>query len=136
MGKGFGLFCFLWLFLISYCHAQKQNNIWYFGNGEGLDFNSDIPTALTDGQLSTPEGSASIADRYGKLLFYSDGNIIWDRRHKYMDNGQGLSGSTSATQPAVILPLPGDTNQYYIFTHGVPSIVDGDDLVPDNDEDD
>ena len=31
--------------------AQNQGNIWYFGEGVGLDFNSGSPEVLTDGQV-------------------------------------------------------------------------------------
>jgi len=56
--------------------AGKQGNIWYFGEGSGLDFNTlsgGHPTELTDGIISTVEGVATISDGDGKLLFYTDG---------------------------------------------------------------
>jgi hypothetical protein len=33
--------------------AQRQNNIWYFGNGAGLDFNSGKPIPLKEDKLFT-----------------------------------------------------------------------------------
>ena len=56
--------------------AGKQGNIWYFGEGSGLDFNTlsgGHPTELTNGIISTREGVATISDGDGNLLFYTDG---------------------------------------------------------------
>jgi len=97
-------------------YAQKEANIWYFGNAAGMDFNSGAPVALTNGQLFTTEGSASIADAGGNLLFYTEGVSVYNRNHVVMPNGSGLLGGTSASQSAIILPLPGSSTQYYIFT--------------------
>ncbi len=112
--------------------AQGQNNIWYFGNNAGITFNTSPPTALTDGQLVTGEGCAAICDHAGNLLFYTDGNTVYNRNHVVMVNGSGLFGQYSSTQSAIIVPLPGSMTVYYIFTldafanaHGVCySIVD------------
>jgi hypothetical protein len=34
-----------------------------------------------------------------------------------MPNGGGLSGNTSANSPAVVIPVPGQPDQYYIITN-------------------
>ena len=96
--------------------AQNEANIWYFGNNAGLDFNSGNPVALTDGQMATQEGCASIANSSGQLQFYTDGSTVWNRNHAIMSNGTGLNGSFSSTQSAIIVPNPNSTNIYYIFT--------------------
>ena len=96
--------------------AQKEGNIWYFGYNAGIDFNKGAPVARTDGQLNTLEGCATISDHNGNLLFYTDGVQVWDRRHKVMLGGGYLWGDPSSTQSAIIVPMPGDTSQYYIFT--------------------
>ena len=96
--------------------SQKQGNIWYFGNKAGLDFNTETPVELTDGQINTFEGCASMCDKNGHLLFYTDGISVWNRRHTKMPNGTGLAGNSTSTQSGVIVPLIGDTNIYYIFT--------------------
>lgn len=49
--------------------AQKEAANWYFRNNTGLDFNSESPVALTNGQLDTAEGCASISDENENLLF-------------------------------------------------------------------
>jgi len=96
--------------------AQKEANIWYFGRNAGIDFNSGAPVALTNGMLSTVEASATISDKNtGNLLFYTDGNTVFDKNHSQMPNGFGLAGDLSSTQ-SIIVPWPGNANKYYIFT--------------------
>ncbi|MDB5035117.1 MAG: hypothetical protein JWQ98_2358 [Chlorobi bacterium] len=91
--------------------------IWCFGDFAGLDFNSGAPVPFVGSKLSTHEGSASVADRHtGGLLFYTDGMTVWNRNHRVMPNGAGLKGYFSTTQSALIVPAPGDTTKYYIFT--------------------
>ena len=71
--------------------ANGEGNIWYFGYGAGLDFNSGSPVALHDGQINQLEGCATIADSDGNLLFYTDGMSVWNCAHGVMPNGTGLS---------------------------------------------
>ena len=96
--------------------SGKEGNIWYFGQNAGLDFNSGNPVALTDGQLNTDEGCATISDKNGDLLFYTDGIIVYNRNHTQMPNGFGLLGHPSSTQSSIIVRKPGSSTIYYIFT--------------------
>jgi len=97
-------------------NTGKEGNIWYFGYGAGLDFNSGSPVPLLDGQLYTLEGCASIADNNGDLLFYTDGMTVYDKNHNIMPNGTGLLGNNSSSQSGVIIRKPGASNLFYIFT--------------------
>ncbi|MGQ7946098.1 T9SS type B sorting domain-containing protein [Flavobacterium sp. WC2509] len=109
------LFIILFFSLGSY--AQKETSIWYFGKKAGLKFQPDgSVVALTDGQLDTLEGCATLADSNGNLLFYTDGITIWNKNHQMMQNGTGLLGHSSATQSATIVPKPGSSNSFYVFT--------------------
>lgn len=110
------LLLFILLSLSLDCIAQGEANIWYFGQNAGLDFNSGSPVALTDGQINTLEGCATISNGAGQLLFYTDGVTVWNKNHQIMPNGTGLFGETSSTQAAIIVPKPNDPNIYYIFT--------------------
>ena len=97
--------------------SQKKNfNIWYFGYNAGIDFNTGSPLSLTNGEIYTREGCASICNDNGKLLFYTDGISIWDRNHNIMPNGINLMGDPSATQSAIIVPAYQQPNIFYIFT--------------------
>ena len=110
-------FTILLLLFTTQAEAQsKRANIWYFGQNAGLDFNSGEPDVLTDGQINTDEGSAVICDENGNLLFYTDGDTIWNRNHEIMPNGTGLKGSFTSTQTALIVPQPGMDRLYYVFT--------------------
>ncbi len=102
--------------LFNFCVAQKEANIWYFGKNAGLDFSSGSPVALNNGQINTYEGVASICDSNGGLLFYTDGEKVWNAQHNLMPNGTGLFGNFSSSQSAIIVPFINDTKRYYIFT--------------------
>jgi len=117
---------FVLLFLLSNLAsvAQKESNIWYFGVNAGLTFNGGAPTALTNGALNTTEGCASVADKNGNILFYTDGRKVWNKIHQQMPNGFGLKGTVSTTQ-CVIVPQPGSKTIYYIFTVDDLAEVDG-----------
>lgn len=110
------LFSAFFIFIFNLCFSQNESNIWYFGENAGVNFNTGVPQPLTDGQLNTNEGCASISDKNGKLLFYTDGVTIWNRNHVVMQNGSGLLGHISSTQAAVIVPQPGNPGAYYVFT--------------------
>ncbi|MBI1781155.1 MAG: gliding motility-associated C-terminal domain-containing protein [Sphingobacteriales bacterium] len=97
-------------------YAQQEANIWYFGHNAGVDFSSGSPKILTDGQINTDEGVASVSDSTGKLLFYTDGSTIWNAKHQVMPNGSGLLGNYSSSQSAIIIPKVGDPIRYYVFT--------------------
>lgn len=109
--------------------AQNQANIWYFGWNAGLDFSSvetsGKPTVLSDGALYTMEGCSVISDETGKLLFYTDGDTVWNRQHQLMPNGTGLHGNQSSTQAALIVPQPDSDRYFYIFTTDAQSRPNG-----------
>lgn len=96
--------------------AQKEANIWYFGYQAGLDFSSGSPVVINNSAMNTAEGSASICDENGNLMFYTNGWEVYNRNHVFMANGTGLMGHFSTTQSALIVPNPVNKNIYYIFT--------------------
>ncbi|HKR06644.1 MAG TPA: T9SS type A sorting domain-containing protein [Bacteroidia bacterium] len=97
-------------------YAQHEADNWYFGQNAGITFSTVPPSDLPGSQLSTNEGSASLSDSAGNLLFYSDGFTIWDRNHNVMPNGSGLNGSSTCSQSALFVPCPGNDSLYYLFT--------------------
>ncbi len=98
------------------CGMSKRGNIWYFGENAGLDFNSGSPVPLTDGQFNNIEGTATVCDENGSLLFYTDGITVWTNDHSIMENGTDLNGHYSSAQCGLSIPKPGSTSEYYIFT--------------------
>lgn len=123
MKKLISLIAFLVLPLFAF--SQGEANIWYFGQNAGLDFNSGSPVALTNGQLNTQEGCATLSNSAGQLLFYTDGITVYNKNHVIMANGNGLMGHPSTTQSATIVPKPGSPNLFYIFTIDVEGGVNG-----------
>ena len=67
---------------------------------------------------NSQEGSAAMSDNNGKLLFYTNGVSVQNRKHEIMVNGSGLEGDLSSTNNAVIVPMPGNDSSYYLFTIG------------------
>jgi len=95
--------------------SQREAANWYFGENAGLNFNTGAPEVLLDGRINTIEGCETFSDSDGNLLFYTDGKTVWNSKHRIMPNGEGLKGSLSTSQAALVVPYPGQ-NLYYIFT--------------------
>jgi hypothetical protein len=105
------------LLLSVFASAQHETDKWYFGVLAGIDFSSGSAVAISGGQVNTPEGSAIMSNAgTGALMFYTDGLSVWDSTHTVMPNGTGLLGASSSTQAALIIPQPGSSTLFYIFT--------------------
>ncbi len=101
--------------------AQGENNIWVIGYGNGIDFNSGPATSITTSVSGSGElvnQSATVCNAAGALLFYTNGKKIWDRNYNVMPNGMlaGVALELAAKQGTVIVPIPNDTNRYYVFS--------------------
>lgn len=103
------IFIFL-CFSCSIALGQLEGTNWYFGRYAGLEFSTGTPQPIYDGQLSTSEGCASVSNKTGGLLFYTDGRFVYDKNHNVMPNGAGLMGDPSSVQSAVVCPKPGTWN--------------------------
>jgi hypothetical protein len=108
-------FSFIIFFSYLSCPVFPQQ-VWYFGNGAGVDFSSGHARPIYNGKLFTLEGCAVACDAKGRLVFYTDGITVWNRLHREMLNGQELKGSQSATQAALIIQQPGLKGRYFLFT--------------------
>jgi gliding motility-associated-like protein len=95
--------------------AQNETNNWYFGKNAGLDFSNGDLIVLENGSMVTPAGCSSISDSNGNLLFYTNGQTVWNKNHQIMVNGQDLAGDIAGMQSAIIIPKPNDSSTYYIF---------------------
>lgn len=114
------------LFLTSSLYAQKQANVWHFGDGNSIDFSSGEPVEVSGSANASYEGSASYCDSLGNILFYSNGggypNIansgnIWNAANQSIYDMQGVEGGGySAMQSSVFIEAPGETGKYYLFT--------------------
>lgn len=93
-----------------------------YGHGAQVDFSGGSPQ--TRGLCRASNNS--ISDGQGNLLFYTNGDNIYDRRHQLMPGGAGLADATDAycqtgflNGPSlnnVLLPAPGQTSLYYVFS--------------------
>lgn len=107
--------------ILIYCNLDAQNKHaynWYFGEYAAINFDTpDLsPQNIFGSQMLQSEGCACISNQQGELLFYTNGQDVWDSTHNIMPNGSGLLGDQSACQSAVVVPHPGDENKYYLFT--------------------
>lgn len=97
-------------------YAQGESDIWYFGDQAGLDFNIGNPLPLTNSAMVSTEGCASVSNSTGQLLFYTNGESVWNKNHLLMPNGASLFGSQTCSQSAIIVPYPGNNQKYFVFT--------------------
>lgn len=106
----------IFILFVQLCFPQGEANNWYFGQNAAITFNGGSPVGLTNSAMVSFEGCSTISDSNGNLLFYSDGISVWNRNHQVMPNGTGLLGNPSSTQSGIIVPQPGNSNLYYIFS--------------------
>jgi hypothetical protein len=112
------------IYILLYCltvvslPSQKEYFNWYFGWKVGFTFNTtdSIPLKLSDSKMGSHGGTASISDSKGNLLFYTNGENVWNRKHEIMPNGSGLHGDLATNQSSLIVPKPGESSKYYLFT--------------------
>jgi gliding motility-associated-like protein len=108
-------------FLTHTTYGQGENNNWRFGSGLGLNFNLGTPVLVTS-NIRSQEGCATASDAAGNLLFYSNGNNVWDATGAVMPNGSGILGNGmgyygtgSASQGVAIVKSISNPDRYYLF---------------------
>ena len=114
--------------------SAQEGTKWFFGGNAGLDFSNNPPTPITDGKVNTPEGTSSIANSKGQLLFYSDGIKIWNKDGDEMTcfetaNCVPLKGSPNSTQSVLIVPQPTCKGCEYLFNVFTTSDINGEKLL-------
>jgi len=118
-------FVFVLILACINAQAQKENNVWVGGDKCGLDFNSGTAVPfLRNETLDINTTDASICDANGNLLFYSNGFRVMNKNMQLMQNGDNLDigdyfdwgyDELSVEDGAVIVPVPGDSDKYYLF---------------------
>ncbi len=105
--------------------SAQYENVWMFGKGAGLDFNSGGPVFVESKIDGFGEACASVCDENGRLLFYTEGSYVWNKNGDTMPNGKELlplrsttnfSVSSSTTQGTIIIPVPKSSHRYYVFS--------------------
>jgi hypothetical protein len=111
--------------------GQKEGNIWLNGTDAGINFNSGIAVPFKANFLDIWRTDASICDSNGNLLFYTNGFRIFNKDYEIMQNGDSLnigdylsSGYNELPVPdgAIILPIPGTLDKYYLIHTEILSI--------------
>ena len=113
------LICFCGLGQQGFSQKLTTTN-WYFGNStNGIKFSRGTAKAEILTNKATDfgtEGSAVATDPVtGNLLFYTDGNFVYDACGEEM--ADDLNSNTAANQPVAICAVPEAKGQYYIFTN-------------------
>ncbi|MEO8146282.1 MAG: hypothetical protein ABI723_01530 [Bacteroidia bacterium] len=117
------------ILLSTIVNAQHRNDIWCFGDSAGIDF-SNINNPMPIHSAVKSRGSCvSICDANSNLLFYGytratlPGNttLLKNRNDTIMLNGDNVVGRGWYME-LVIIPMPGNSDQYYVFSAGVTSI--------------
>lgn len=102
---------------------------WYFGNTpQGVRFSrSDKTATIFTSPAATGTGGGAVANSAvnGDLLFYSDGQTIFDVSNQAMPNGSGLGGNTAGNQAVAVAKVPGQEDQYYVFVNSANGSTPG-----------
>jgi hypothetical protein len=137
MGK---LFVKRWVFIVvlflltsGKTNAQFTDRYWAFGDSSAINFKNPFVPLVDTSIVRTRGTCASICDSIGDLLFYgSTPNInIWQSGAGYfnygflvnkndtvMNNGDSLKVA-AWYQEMIIVPNPGNKDQFYVFQLGV-----------------
>jgi hypothetical protein len=108
------------------CYAQ-HDGVWTFGTHGGLKFGASGLQSFTS-SVETRANSATISDASGNLMFYTDGNYVWDKNNNLMPGGINLTNSSAPmfemqdpgngwmADATAISMIPGSLTKYYIFS--------------------
>jgi len=121
--------------------CQKFDNNWLMGGicdstetdflMSSLNFNDPSlnPDPLEGVEYRMFSTNASFSDSSGNLLFYCNGNELFNWKHKLVENGGSLAGEgecrdQNLPQGIVAFPLPDTDNQYVFITASLEALID------------
>ncbi len=127
----------MYLLFTSTLTAQQFDNSWIlgycgcgnnppipndnFGVYKGVFDNSQLDLIdLGNIAANFAESNTSISDSSGNLLFYCNGERVYNKNHQTMDNGAGLVTNGTGygyvqSQSSIIIPKPGESKLYYLL---------------------
>jgi uncharacterized repeat protein (TIGR01451 family) len=106
--------------------VRATERYWFPGSMGAFDFGVSGTTLTTSTQAqTTQEGSTVVTDTHGQLLFWSNGQTVYDRTGAVMANGSGLLGDLSATQGIVAFPSIGHPGVYFTVTTSANAVALG-----------
>ncbi|MCY1723301.1 gliding motility-associated C-terminal domain-containing protein [Prolixibacteraceae bacterium Z1-6] len=102
------------LFLSPLVDAQNEAAIWSAGNGYQINFQSgDAVISKTD---ENNAGYATICDKEGNLVLYSDGRTIWNAQNEVLVNGEDLTSEKHRViRRPVFVPYPKKEGSYFLI---------------------
>jgi hypothetical protein len=118
--------------VVVYNEGNTRQNLWYFGDGAGVDFASGtpVPTPAGDNQMigsnKAIEGTTIAVDENIYPLFYTNGVRLWvqdfnddgeDDLASLTKNGDDvLGGSKDVAQNSILKQVASDPTLYYLLT--------------------
>lgn len=108
------------------CEGYSQyNKHWTFGDSVGITFEADGSISTFNSKMRAFEAAASVSTGDGDLLFYTNGQQVWNKENEVMENSSGMDigqlqffgeeYGSSLTQGVIIIPYPENFNKYYVF---------------------
>lgn len=126
-------FCLFFIFFLGtkITLAQKHDYMWALGFEPNkseyrffYNFNTDTPsTTIRLDTFSTGLYSASFCDKDGQLLFFSNGQKIFDKNGNLVENGDGLNNTLAEGQPPLSSSYPGGQSGFFLEKPGDPNLV-------------
>ncbi len=115
----FLLFAFLIFPLFGF--SQGEFNNWYFGSFAGMTFNSGSPVVfLTSAMNAVASGSSNISDSLGNILFYSEGQAVYNKNNMMMPDGMvgGNGCGYGYVKNNIAFQQLDEPSKYYLFSAG------------------
>lgn len=105
---------YLVIFTPSLIYAQKEATVWPVGMGKQINFQSgsfefsDFP--------GNRNAKATICDKNGNLVLYTDGRTVWNKFHEVVNNGEKLiSDELFQPEKPIFVPYPKKDGWYILF---------------------
>ncbi len=121
--KFFLTFCFIITNQLLY--SQKESNVWFFGWYTILDFNFDPPKIGPNAKIFSFEASSSLCDKNGNLLFYSNGEEIYNRNYErvkgWMNPGGNWNYTDEMAQGSLLLPINDSVVYSFALVYTTPN---------------
>lgn len=98
-------------------YNAPENRVWAFGVRAGINFNTGTPVPFA-AKVYSSNACASTCDSAGQLLFYTEGNTIWNRYHDTMPSAVSIVSynANQCPQGTMILPHLTQPGKYYVFS--------------------
>ncbi|GAB1453112.1 hypothetical protein MASR2M47_31680 [Draconibacterium sp.] len=108
------IFLLLLLLTPAVIQAQKEGAVWPVGEGKQVNFQSGS-FEFTD-FTGNPNTKASICDKEGNLVLYTNGRTVWNSNHEIVLNGEKLiPDNIFQNNKPIFVPYPKKEGWYILF---------------------